>query len=156
MNCRKNDSTKRLSPKQVGTRTLEPQMAPSPVHTGRRRLRGEICRQRTRTPSQTNPQRKLQSHIGMGRAAIHWHHLRLGLQVPTSPFIYAWIHQKGSRKIQARETQTATSTIPQCHHQIWGEDSICHCSINLTAVRQTRLEIHPTSVWQILVFGTSS
>ena len=67
-----------------------------------------------------------------------------------------WIHQKGSQTIQARETQIATSTIPQRHHQIWGEDTICHCAINLTAVRQTRQEIHPTSVWQILVFGTSS
>jgi hypothetical protein len=37
-----------------------------------------------------------------------------------------------------------------------GKDTICHCSINITAVRQTRQEIHPTSVWQILIFGTSS
>ena len=32
---------------------------------------------------------------------VHRHHLRLGLQVPTSPFIHAWIHQKGSQTIQA-------------------------------------------------------
>jgi hypothetical protein len=60
----KTTQQKRLSPKQIGTRTLEPQMAPSPVHTGHRWLRGEICWQRTRTPSQTNPRRKLQSHTG--------------------------------------------------------------------------------------------
>jgi len=128
---------------QVVTRTLEPQMVPSPVHTGRLRLRGEICRQRTRTPSQTNPRRKLQSHTGMERTTIHRHHLRLGLQAPTSPFIHAWIHQKGSQTIQAQEAQTATSTIPQRHHRIWGKDTICHCAINLTAVKQTRQEIHP-------------
>jgi hypothetical protein len=63
---------------------------------------------------------------------------------------------KGSQTIQARETQTATLTIPQHHHQIWGKDTICHCAINLTAVRQTRQEMHPTSVWQILVFVMSS
>jgi hypothetical protein len=32
---------------------------------------------------------------------VHRHHLRLGLQAPTSPFIHAWIHQKGSQTIQA-------------------------------------------------------
>ncbi len=131
-------------------------MAPSSVHTGRQQLRGKICWQRTCTPSQTNPRRKLQSHTGMGWTMIHRHHLRLGLQVLTSPFIHAWIHQKGSQTIQARETQTATSTIPQHHHQIWGQDTMCHGSINRTTVRQTRQEIHPASVWQILVFGASS
>jgi hypothetical protein len=95
-------------------------------------------------------------HTGIGRMTIHRHHLRLGLQAPASPFIHAWIHHKGSQTIQARETQIATSTIPQRHHQIWSKDTICHCSINLTTVRQTWQEIHPTSVWQILVFGTSS
>ncbi len=112
MNFWKNDSTKGLSPKQVSTRTLEPQMAPSPVHTGLRQLQGEICWQETRTPSQTNPRRKLQSRTRMGQTMIHRHHLRLGLQVPASPFIHAWIHQKGSQTIQAQETQIATSTMP--------------------------------------------
>ena len=72
----------------------------------------EICQRRTHTPSQTNLQRKLQSHTWMGRMMIHWHHLRLGLQVPTSPFIHAWIHHEGAQTIQTQTTHKTTSTIP--------------------------------------------
>ena len=103
---------KRLSPEQVGPRVMVSLMAHSQVHISSWQLRCKICQRRTHTPSQTNLQRKLQSHTWMGRMMIHWHHLRLGLQAQVSPFIHAWIHHKGAQTIQTQTTHKTTSTIP--------------------------------------------
>ena len=135
ISCWKNNQTNIVI---VRARPVETWLAPSAVHTNSCWFWGQACWQRACIAFESNSGRKLHHCHQVGRQAIHWYHIRLGLQATTGPSANAKLCGKGTETIQTWIERKTRCNLSLGTGQVWSQETICNAGIDSTIARQKK------------------
>ena len=127
-----------------------------PVHIGGWWLWSKMCRQGTCRTSSKSAQRTIQTNMQLDRKTIHRHYPWLGVQVKTSPPLYAGICQESTKTILPWNETAAAFPVHMCTNKIWGHQTINNNGISSTTTRRTGKTVHSTIMWKVPLPGQSN